>query len=310
VLGPFELPPGLQYLFAVLFGLMAGSFANAAIHRLPRPELSMTKPRRSFCPSCGYQLRWFDNLPLLSWILLRGRCRSCHTPIHWRYPLVEVLCGALFAAALWCLPEPNLGLLLVWWVALTALVIASAVDFQFFEIPDEISIGGTVLAPILSLLVPALHEHTLVAQAMSDTPGTVDRVGALFGSLAGIVAGGGLPLLVGWIGARVYGQEAMGLGDVKLMAAAGGLVGPGGALAAFLVGAGAGSIAGILAIVRFHHLLRRRQRSRRLRKSLLWTVAGARRLGRYLPFGPYLALGIGITLLAWKDLARLLPFGP
>lgn len=310
MLGPFELPPGLQYLFAVLFGLMAGSFANAAIHRLPRPELSMTKPRRSFCPSCGYQLRWFDNLPLLSWILLRGRCRSCHTPIHWRYPLVEVLCGALFAAALWCLPEPNLGLLLVWWVALTALVIASAVDFQFFEIPDEISIGGTVLAPVLALLVPALHEHTLVAQAMSETPGAVDRVGALFGSLAGIVAGGGLPLLVGWIGARVYGQEAMGLGDVKLMAAAGGLVGPGGALAAFLVGAGAGSVAGIVAIVRFHYLLRRRQRSRRLRKSLLWTVAGARRLGRYLPFGPYLALGIGITLLAWKDLARLLPFGP
>jgi len=310
VLGPFELPLELQYLFAVLFGLMAGSFANAAIHRLPRPELSMTKPRRSFCPSCGYQLRWFDNLPLVSWLALRGRCRSCHTPIHWRYPLVEVLCGGLFATALWCLPAPNLGLLLVWWVALTALVIASAVDFQFFEIPDQISIGGTVLAPILSLLVPALHEHTLVAQAMSDTPGAVDRVGALFGSIAGIVAGGGLPLLVGWIGSRVYGQEAMGLGDVKLMAAAGGLVGPGGALAAFLVGAGAGSIAGIVAIARFHHLLRRRQRSRRLRKSLLWTVAGARRLGRYLPFGPYLALGIGITLLAWKDLVRLLPFGP
>lgn len=307
---PFDLVPELQYLFAVLFGLMAGSFANAAIHRLPRPELSMTKPRRSICPSCGYQLRWFDNLPLVSWIALRGRCRACHTPIGWRYPLVEVVCGGLFALALWQLPGPDLGLLLVWWVALTALVIASAVDFEFFEIPDEISIGGTVLAPVLSFLVPALHADTAFALAMSEDPAVVDRAGALFGSVAGILAGGGLPLLVGWIGSRVYGQEAMGLGDVKLMAAAGGLVGPGGALAAFLVGAAAGSVAGIVAIGRFHLLLRRRQRERGTRKSLFSTLARARRLGRYLPFGPYLALGIGFTLLAWKDLVQLLPFGP
>jgi len=307
VASPFDLPPALQYAFAVLFGLTAGSFANAAIHRLPRPELSMTRPRRSACPHCGYQLRWYDNLPLVSWLSLLGRCRSCRTPIGWRYPVVEVICGGLFALALWLLPDRDGGLLLVWWIALTALVIASAVDFEFFEIPDEISIGGTVLAPIASLLVPALHTNTHVAQLMSEDPGAVDRFGALAGSFAGIVVGGGLPLFVGWIGSRIYGRDAMGLGDVKLMAAAGGLVGPGGALAAFLVGALFGSVAGIAAILRFFGLLRTRQRARGRRKSLFWTFAAARRIGRYLPFGPYLALGIGFTLLAWDDLVKLLP---
>lgn len=307
VASPFDLPPALQYTFAVLFGLTAGSFANAAIYRLPRPELTMTRPRRSACPSCGYQLRWYDNLPLVSWIALAGRCRSCRQPIGWRYPLVELVCGGLFALALWLLPGRDAGLLLVWWVALTALVIASAVDFEFFEIPDEISIGGTLLAPIVSLLVPALHADTTVARMMSEDPAAIDRFGALAASLAGIVAGGGLPLVVGWIGGRIYGRDAMGLGDVKLMAAAGGLVGPGGALAAFLVGALFGSVAGIAGIVGFFVALRRRQRRRGRRKSLLWTLAAARRIGRYLPFGPYLALGIGFTLLAWDDLARLLP---
>jgi leader peptidase (prepilin peptidase) / N-methyltransferase len=310
VLSPFDLPPILQYLFAVLFGLTAGSFANAAIYRLPRPELSMTHPRRSLCPTCGYQLRWFDNLPLASWMSLAGRCRSCRSPIGWRYPLVEVILGGLFALALWLVPDQNLGLLLVWWVVLTALVIASAVDFEFFEIPDEISIGGTVLAPFICLAVPALQADTWVAQQLSGDPDSVDRFGALAGSLAGILAGGGLPLFVGWIGSRIYGRDAMGLGDVKLMAAAGGLIGPGGALAAFLVGAFFGSIAGVGGIWRFFLLLRSRQRSRGRRKSLFWTFAAARRIGRYLPFGPYLALGIGFTLVAWDDLISLLPAAP
>lgn len=310
MLSPFDLPPVLQYLFAALFGLTAGSFANAAIHRLPRPELSMTHPRRSLCPSCGYQLRWFDNLPLVSWILLAGRCRSCRSSIGWRYPVVEVVCGGLFALAVWLVPDQNLGLLLVWWTVLTALVIASAVDFEFFEIPDQISIGGTVLAPFICLAIPALHADTWVAQQMSSDPGSVDRFGALVGSLSGIAAGGGLPLLVGWIGSRIYGRDAMGLGDVKLMAAAGGLIGPGGALAAFLVGAFFGSIAGVGGIWRFFLLLRSRQRRRGRRKSLFWTFAAARRIGRYLPFGPYLALGIGFALLAWDDLISLLPAAP
>ncbi|MEZ5978913.1 MAG: prepilin peptidase [Planctomycetota bacterium] len=308
-MGVFELPTSLQIVFAALFGVTAGSFANAAIHRLPRPELGMLRPKRSICPKCGYQLRWYDNLPLVSWVSLGGKCRSCRASIGWRYPVVELVCGGLFVLALLRLPEPNVGLLLVWWVALTALVIASAVDFEFFEIPDEISIGGTVLAPVFCLLVPELQADTLVAQYMADG-GPVGRFEALVGSFAGILAGGGLTYGVGWIGARLHGQEAMGLGDVKLMAAAGGLVGPGGALAAFLLGAAFGSVAGVLAVIRIHVLLRRRQRRLGLRKSFFWTLAGARRLGRYLPFGPYLALGIGFVLLAWNDLLRLLPGSP
>jgi leader peptidase (prepilin peptidase)/N-methyltransferase len=269
-------------------------------------------PLRSRCPSCRRELTVLENIPLVSWLVLRGRCRTCGWPIPVRYPLVELVNALLWALAgavahVPAFPDeraPSFWLALVYAVALSGLVVASAVDFDRFEIPDEISIGGMVLAPVVSFLLPELHRHTWVAQKLSQG-GEVDRIGAAMASLAGIAVGGGSLLAVGWLGKRLFRRDAMGLGDVKLLAAGGGLAGPGAALAALFLGSLVASVAGAANLLRFLCLSRARVRARRTSKPLVRSLASARIAGRYLPFGPYLGIGIGIVLLAWKDVARL-----
>jgi leader peptidase (prepilin peptidase)/N-methyltransferase len=285
-----------------VLGLIVGSFLNVAIHRLPLEGQSVLHPRRSRCPSCGHEIAAWENVPVVSWLFLRGRCSACRWRIPLRYPLVELLSAALWGLSAFL--APSFPIALVWSVVLSGLVVATFVDFDCFEIPDEISLGGLVLAPIASFLVPRLHESTWIARELSG--GEVDRTGAFLGSLAGIAVGGGILLAVGWIGKRVFGREAMGLGDVKLLAAGGGFVGPGGACLALLLASLIASLAGAANIARFFCLSRARVRKRRTAKRALRSLAAARIAGRYLPFGPYLGIGIGIVLVAWKDVARLL----
>lgn len=284
------------------FGLVVGSFLNVVIHRLPLENESVLRPLRSRCPNCRHELGALENIPVLSWLFLRGRCRACRWPIPVRYPLVE-----LINAVLWALAGGLAGrfeLALIHAVVLSGLVVASAVDFDRFEIPDEVSIGGMFLAPVCALLVPALHQETWVAQGMSEGGG-VDRLGALMGSLAGLAVGGGSLLFVGWLGKRLFRRDAMGLGDVKLLAAGGGFAGPGAALVALFLGSMVASVVGAANLLRFFCLSRARVRARRSVKPLGRSLASARIAGRYLPFGPYLGIGIGIVLLDWKDVARL-----
>jgi leader peptidase (prepilin peptidase)/N-methyltransferase len=122
-----------------------------------------------------------------------------------------------------------------------------------------------------------------------------------------MAAGGGILLAVGWFGARAFGRDAMGLGDVKLLAAGGGFIGPGGVLVALMVASVIASLAGVGNILRFLVLLGARHARRGKRSRLARRVRVARVAGRYVPFGPYLAIGIGIALLAWKDVAGWLP---
>ena len=300
------MPLAIEAVFAVVFGLMIGSFLNAAIYRLPEPGLTLWTPKRSLCPKCEHQLTWRENIPLLSWVLQRARCRWCKAPISVRYPLVELLTGILFLLAYLATPDGELGLLLIAWLVLAGLVVATFVDFDRFEIPDEVSIGGMFAAPILSVLVPQLHRDTALAQALTDGPG-VDRLGALVASLAGLAVGGGVLIAIGWIGKAVYGRDAMGFGDVKLLAAGGGFLGPGGALMALAIGSCVASVAGLANLVRFTWLVRSRARVRGGHRSLGKALAVGRIAGRYLPFGPYLGIGIGFALLAWNHLVRLLP---
>ena len=284
------------------FGLVVGSFLNVAIHRLPLEGESVFWPLRSRCPNCRRELGALENIPLLSWLVLRGRCRTCRWPIPLRYPLVELL-----NAGLWALTgalEPRLEVALIQAVVLSGLVVASAVDFDRFEIPDEVSIGGMVLAPVCSFLVPALHAHTWVARKLSNGA-EPDRVAAAIASLAGIAVGAGALLAIGWLGKKLFRRDAMGLGDVKLLAAGGGFAGPGAALLALFVGSLVASVAGAANLLRFFCLSRARVRARRTSKPLWRSLASARIAGRYLPFGPYLGIGIGIVLLAWKDVAQL-----
>ena len=305
-----DLPPFFWYLTWTLFGLIVGSFQNAAIHRLPREGFTMSHPKRSLCPKCGATLTWRENIPLFSWLLQRGQCRSCKVPIHWRYPAVEVLNAGLFVLIAWLTgPEPS-ALLFVQFLVVGGLVVATFVDFEFFEIPDEISIGGMWLAPVACLLVPELHDSTWIARALTDAAvleaSGVDRIASLVAGLAGMAVGGGILILVGKLGSAIYGRDAMGFGDVKLLAAAGGFIGPGGALIALFVGSIAASLAGLGNMVRFFVLTRQRARSRGVHKPLKRSLQVARIAGRYLPFGPYLGLGIGVVLLAWKNVSELL----
>ncbi len=305
---PNDLPREFWWTWWSVFGLFVGSFLNVAIHRLPLEGESVSHPRRSRCPSCRTTLTWRENIPLVSWLVQRGRCRTCGWRIPWRYPLVETLTAVLwFLVAREFLPD-ELGRAIVCSVVMSGLVVATFVDFDCFEIPDEVSIGGMVMAPIAVLLVPALHEHSWLAlQITPHRALEVDRAAALLACVAGMIVGGGLLWSVGWLGSRVYGRDAMGFGDVKLLAAGGGFIGPGGALAALMVASLVASVAGIGNMLRFMWVVRSRARRRRRRISLAQSLRVARIAGRYVPFGPYLAIGIAIVLLYWERVIGLLP---
>lgn len=302
----FEMPIGVQWAWWAVFGLFVGSFLNVAIHRLPRPGMGVSKPRRSLCPSCSRSLTWKENIPLVSWLFQRGRCRGCGWRIPWRYPLVEALTAGLWFLAAFVAAPGDWDLTLVRVAVLSGLVVATFVDFEHFEIPDEVSIGGMVAAPVCSLLVPALHAGSASALVLSGGD-SIDRLGALLNSLAGIAVGGGVLLAIGWLGKLCFRRDAMGLGDVKLLAAAGGFVGPGAVLGALIVGSLVASVAGLANLLRYLCLSRRRAAARGTHKRFARSLAAARIAGRYLPFGPYLALGIGIVLLAWNHVAGWYP---
>jgi len=143
--------------FAIVLGAIVGSFLNVVIHRLPR-GLSVNEPKRSFCPSCEKQIPWYHNLPLVSWLVLRGKCAFCSAPISLRYFGVELLTALLFLA-LW-LTQP-IPLALVYAVFVALVVAATFIDFEHYIIPDEITWGSVFAGVILSCIVPAMHDQTI-----------------------------------------------------------------------------------------------------------------------------------------------------
>lgn len=187
-------------LLAGLVGLAVGSFLNVVITRLPRGESPFRG--RSRCPQCHTPLQWRDNLPLLSYLLLRGRCRACGAPIPWRYPAVELVCGLLFAA-LW-LKFPESPRLLAYAPFGAALVALSFLDLEHFWLPDVLTLPLTALGLGLSLILPHLRWY----EAFS---------GAFFG--------GGAFYVVAWGYYRLTGREGLGLGDAKLLALIGAFLG-------------------------------------------------------------------------------------
>ena len=148
--------PSFQILFSVfafILGAAVGSFLNVCIYRLPR-DLSVNQPRRSFCPECREPIPWFYNIPLVSWLFLRGRCAKCGRKIGFRYFGVELLTALLFLAVWRTFPWP---VALCYWVFVSLVVVATFVDFEHFIIPDEITIGGTIAGVIASVAVPELQ---------------------------------------------------------------------------------------------------------------------------------------------------------
>ena len=269
----------LVLAFVTLFGLMVGSFLNVVIYRLPRECLSVVKQTRSRCPRCSLQLRWFDNLPLFSYlILLRGKCRGCKAPISWRYPLIELVTGLAFLGLAWRYPfadgleyplsDP--GGWLVWgWQALivSSLIALSMIDLDYRILPDAITLPGCVLAPLMVFASPELMP-SIPWRPFGE--GDQWHLDALANGVVGAVSAAGFLWLVGWLGSKAFRKPAMGLGDVKLYGAMGGILGFWVFLVLPLASLG-GSVIGltVLAFKRDH----------------------------YLPFGPFLAVGMVATML-------------
>ena len=146
-----------DYLFGVtafVLGAIIGSFLNVCIYRMPL-GMSVNEPRRSFCPHCKHQLAWYENLPIVGWLWLRGRCAHCHKPIAVRYPLVELLTAALFFFV-WYRFREEWILILPYWIFTALVIVATFIDFDHFIIPDEITIGSTVAGVLLSLAIPQM----------------------------------------------------------------------------------------------------------------------------------------------------------
>jgi leader peptidase (prepilin peptidase)/N-methyltransferase len=142
----------LAQIFAFVLGAVVGSFLNVCIYRLPR-DLSVNKPRRSFCPSCKKEIPWYQNIPLVSWIVLRGHCANCGARIPFRYFLVELLTALLFLVVWNSFPWQ---LAIVYWIFVALLIVATFVDFEHFIIPDEITLGGIAVGLIASFALPDL----------------------------------------------------------------------------------------------------------------------------------------------------------
>ncbi len=190
------------------FGSIIGSFLNVCIYRMPRDQ-SVVFPT-SRCPQCKHPIAPWDNIPVLSYLWLGGKCRYCRKPIGWRYPVVELLSSAAAVTV-----AARFGLnpaALVYYAFVCALIVASFIDLEFQIIPDEISLGGLVLGVALSGLLPELH-------------GTDARLIALGRSVLGLLVGGGLLYGTGLLGDLLFRKESMGGGDIKLLAMAGSLLG-------------------------------------------------------------------------------------
>src|SRR3954470_8184626 len=156
---------GYELFFSVVafaVGAVVGSFLNVCIYRLPL-DLSVNEPRRSFCPSCKQQLTWYQNVPLLSWLFLRGKCAHCGTRIAFRYFAVELLTALLFLWVWKLFPWP---MAISYWIFVSLLVAATFIDFEHFIIPDEITIGGTITGIVASVALPELMNTTSRGRAL------------------------------------------------------------------------------------------------------------------------------------------------
>lgn len=207
----------LIIVYVAFIGLAFGSFLNVCIVRLPA-DRSILRPR-SACPSCGHQLKWYENLPVLSYLALRGRCRSCGTRISILYPLVEVATGALWLGAYLYFDSI--------WTALSAAVFGTLLlgigvtDAREYIIPDELSLGGLALG-----------------LGLSFTPGPPDPLWSLAGAAVAFAVMYGVAVAGEW----AFKKPALGGGDIKMMAMVGAFLGPGYALLTVFVGSLIGAI--------------------------------------------------------------------
>ena len=271
----FGVPQWIAIAFMAVLGAMIGSFLNVVIHRLPR-EQSIVLPK-SACPACGAAIHFYDNIPILSFLILRGRCRSCRRPISPRYPAVEALSALLFALVTW---RDGLSFALPFDIAFAAAMLALVfIDSEHMILPNAITYPGILFALITRVAVPYLggasHFDDL-PYLISVFPGVPVWGVSLIGAAIGALAGGGSLWLMGFIWKRLRGVEAMGMGDIKMMLMVGAFLGWRLAGLTIFIGVFSGSLAGIALMFR----------------------RGRRNLQMMLPFGIFLGIGAVVSLLA------------
>jgi leader peptidase (prepilin peptidase)/N-methyltransferase len=268
----------IEALLAALFGLLIGSFLNVCIYRMPR-DLSVVRPR-SFCPECDQPIAWFDNIPLLSYAMLAGRCRRCGHRIPVRYPVVELLTGAMFFCGFWFLgPTLAAARFCVFAAIMIALVFS---DLEEHILPDEFTLGGTAVGVLFAAFVPMNGGIFFLLFMPAKYPWLVSVGDSL---LAAAVYCGAL-----WVFRALYEKirhrEGMGLGDVKMAAMIGAFLGMQSALLAFMVGSLLGAIVGL---------------------CYIW-FTGKDASTYELPFGSFLgvaALGVGFFEVVFNWYSRL-----
>lgn len=251
------------WIYPFFVGACVGSFLNVCIYRLPLGR-SVIHPR-SHCCGCGTAIPWKHNLPIISWFWLRGRAACCGVRLDFRYPLVEILTALLFTI-LWQIWNPVMAS--IFSLAVAGLIVATFVDLDHFIIPDEISLGGIIAGLLLSTIFPELH-------------GAEGWWGGLKASLIGASVGGLGLACIAFAGSVIFRKEAMGMGDIKLLAAMGAFLGW--AAIPFIVG-----VSSILGALIGGFLL--------LQKNRIWGVK--------LPFGPFLALAALIWILGGHSWMR------
>jgi leader peptidase (prepilin peptidase)/N-methyltransferase len=269
------VPPVVGYVFVGIFGAIIGSFLNVVIHRVPNEE-SIVFPN-SRCPSCGAVIAFYDNIPVLSYLILGAKCRQCKEHISFRYPAVELLTAALFIAVAW---HDGMGVRLPFdLVFVSALLALVFIDAEHMILPNVITYPGIVFAIVARLAIPFLtrtpHFDDLPSLINGPFEGLPIWVASLGGAVIGALAGGGSLWLMGWIWEKLRGVEAMGLGDVKMMFMVGAYLGWRLTILTIFVGVLTGSIVGVL--------LMARQRERNMQMLL--------------PFGIFLGIGAIAALL-------------
>jgi leader peptidase (prepilin peptidase)/N-methyltransferase len=269
------LPPVVGYVIAGVFGAVIGSFLNVVIHRVPLEE-SIVFPN-SRCPSCGGAIAFYDNIPVLSWVMLGAKCRSCKERISIRYPAVELLTAALFVGVAWHTGlSAALPFDLIFASALLALVF---IDAEHMILPNVITYPGIVFAVVARIAIPYLTGTPHFDDVPSLSHGALANMPiglvSLFGALIGALIGGGSLWLMGWTWEKLRGIEAMGLGDVKMMFMVGAYLGWRLTILTIFVGVLTGSVIGIVLMAR----------------------KGQRNMQMLLPFGVFLGLGAVAALL-------------
>jgi leader peptidase (prepilin peptidase)/N-methyltransferase len=274
---------------ALIFGACIGSFLNVVIYRVPAGK-SIVRPG-STC-ACGTPIAWHDNIPVVSWMLLRGRARCCGRPFSFRYPFVELLTAVLFLEAWLRLPP---AAAVCGWAFIGSLIAGTFIDLDHMIIPDAFTIGLAVEGVLLSILIPSLHGHT-------GDIFVVDSLRSLADSLMGLFVGSGVVLWIALLAESVLKKEAMGFGDVKFVGAIGAFCGWHGAVFSIFGGAAVGTIWLGAALV--WQRLSGRASSGAPRAETPDGKPAELGLGVHVPFGPMLAIAglcYFLFLRGWID---------